>query len=143
MYVTTREKLVDGQCSAVMLERLYYPGSDVYKRQQLGKKLLSRSFSFWGREILFQAVDLGQNGGGFILQRRFQGRVVSVGHLARLVLKVEIPQVFVDGILAFAQITGAGFFWPQKAVSYTHLDVYKRQRLLCAAENSARFFLLP
>jgi hypothetical protein len=27
MYVTTREKLVDGQCSAVMLERLYYPGS--------------------------------------------------------------------------------------------------------------------
>ena len=57
----------------------------------------------------FQAGDFGQDGGGFVLQGRFQRRVVGVGDLAGFVFEVEIAQVFVDGVFALAQIAGAGF----------------------------------
>src|SRR5271170_2852867 len=67
--------------------------------------------------LCFQAGDLGQDGGGFVLQVRFQRRVVGVGYLAGPVLKVEIAQVFVNGILAFAQVSRASFLRSQKKPS--------------------------
>src|SRR5437588_4670107 len=64
--------------------------------------------SFWRRGI-FETRDFGQDGGGFVLQGRFQRCVVCVWDFAGFVLEIEIAQVFVDGLFAFAKLAGAGF----------------------------------
>src|ERR1700734_2671639 len=87
------------------------------------------------RRFCFQTGNLGQDSGGFILQRSFQRRVVRVGNLARLVLEVEIAQVFVDGIFTFAQITGASFLRSQKKSSRQIENINERCNEHQAAEE--------
>jgi hypothetical protein len=77
---------------------------------------------FCGARI-FQAGNLSQDGGGLVLQGRFQRLIVYIGYLARFVLEVEIAQVFVDGIFALAQIAGAGFLRTEKEFSGHVKDV--------------------
>src|SRR5580658_10430694 len=78
------------------------------------------------RRGIFQAGNLGQDGSCLVLEGRLQRLIVYIGHLARSVFEVEIAQVFVDGIFAFAQIAGTGFLRTKKESSGQVEDIKER-----------------
>src|ERR1051326_3991077 len=55
----------------------------------------------------FELLDFGQDGDGFVFQRGVHRVVIGVGHLAGLVIEVEVAQVFVDDFIALAQVLQA------------------------------------
>src|ERR1051326_1049005 len=55
----------------------------------------------------FQLGDFGQESGGFVLQRRLERLVIGVGYFAGIEFKIQVAEIFVDGVFAFAEILGA------------------------------------
>src|ERR1022692_1899648 len=79
------------------------------------------------RSGTFQTRNFSEDGRRLVLQRRLQRCVVYVGHLAGLVFEVEVAQVFVDGIFAFAQITGSCLLRAKKKSSRQIENVKQRR----------------
>src|ERR1017187_9443418 len=79
------------------------------------------------RSGTFQTRNFSEDGRRLVLQRRLQRCVVYVGHLAGLVFEVEVGQGFVDGIFAFAQITGSCLLRAKKKSSRQIENVKQRR----------------
>src|ERR1022692_4912746 len=83
-------------------------------------------FPGW-RSGTLQPRNFGQDSSRLVLQGRLQRCIVYIGHLAGLVFEVEVAQVFVDGIFAFAQIAGSGLLRAKKKSSRQIENVKQRR----------------
>ena len=61
------------------------------------------------------------------MQRSFQALIVGVGDFTGAVFEIEVAQVFVDGVFAFAQVTGASFLGSKVEVARQIEDVEERR----------------